>query len=139
VKSHADAQPKAFLPDHRYAEAAALFEFRGEWEMLPKRECLNNRGSCWISDDPERAMYFLQRAAASGYVPVAVNVYNQMCCKVAMGDTLGIRALSENYWSERFEDNAIHATLWSLRLSVFVFAFPQRANRERRQKLNQGP
>jgi hypothetical protein len=89
-------------------KAPALFEFRGKWEMLPKRECLNNRGSCWISDDPERAMYFLQRAAASGYVPVAVNVYNQMCRKVAMGDTLGIRALSENYWSERFEDNAIH-------------------------------
>src|SRR5260370_24135888 len=83
------------------------------------------------SDDPDRAMYFLQRAAASGYVPVAVNVYNQMCCKVAMGDTLGIRALSENYWSEGFEDNAIHAPLWSLRLSVFVFAFLQRADRER--------
>ncbi len=113
LSRHADEQAKAFLHDHRYAEAAAIFEFMGEREMLPRRECLNNRGFCFIPVDPERALHLLQRAAASGYTPASVNCYNQMCCKLAAGDAPGVRALSENYWSEQFEEDPVGAALWS--------------------------
>lgn len=120
LKLHADLQAKAFLHDHRYAEAAALFEFMGERKMLAKRDCLNNRGFCLIPDDPERALHLLQRAAAAGYTPAAVNIYNQMCCKITLKDFPGIRALSENYWSEQFEDSPPSAALWSLTDSGWV-------------------
>jgi hypothetical protein len=102
----------AFLREERYSDAAALFEFIGDHANLQASDCMNNRGFCWIPTEPERAMYYLERAASRGYQPAAVNVYNQMCCKVALKDYPGLRALSENYWSELFEARPVPARLW---------------------------
>lgn len=102
----------AFLREQRYSDAAALFEFIGGHANLRASDCMNNRGFCWIPTEPERAMYYLERAASRGYQPAAVNVYNQMCCKVALKDYPGLRALSENYWSELFEPRPVPAWLW---------------------------
>jgi hypothetical protein len=106
-------QAKRFLHAGRYTEAAALFEFMGEHSLLPTQQCLNNRGFCLIPCEPTTALHFLQAAAHGGYSPIAVNVYNQMCCRVALRDSSAARALSELYWSDQFEQDAIPATLWS--------------------------
>jgi hypothetical protein len=108
----ASTQAKRFLHAGRYTEAAALFEFMGEHSLLPKVQCLNNRGFCLIPCEPINALHFLQAAAHGGYSPVAVNVYNQMCCRVALRDSSAVRALSELYWSDQFEPDASDATLW---------------------------
>lgn len=122
MHEHAHAQAEVFLRDHRYAEAAALFEFMGERKMLPQSDCLNNRGFCWIPSDPKRAMHYLQHAATAGYQPVAVNVYNQMCCSLALNDAPAIRAVSEHYWAEAFEEDTPLAMLWSLTPSGWTLA-----------------
>ena len=112
VAHQVDERATTFLHARRYSDAAALFEFMGETKMLPEVQCLNNRGFCWIPQEPERALHFLQRAASSGYTPVSVNVYNQMCCMVELGDAPGVRALSERYWLEQFESDPVSAKLW---------------------------
>lgn len=112
LTTHVDDKAKSFLREGRYSDAAALFEFMGDHANYRKADCLNNRGFCWIPPDPKRALYFLEQAASRGYSPPSVNVYNQMCCFLALGDHPAIRSLSENYWSEKFEKDPVSATLW---------------------------
>lgn len=112
LTTHVDDKAKALLREGRYSDAAALFEFMGEHAKYRKPDCLNNRGFCWIPPDPKKALYFLEQAASRSYRPAGVNVYNQMCCFLALGDHPSVRSLSENYWSEKFEEDPVPATLW---------------------------
>lgn len=112
LTTHVDDKAKSFLREGRYSDAAALFEFMGDHAKHRKSDCLNNRGFCWIPPDPKKALYFLQQAASRSYSPACVNVYNQMCCATALSDHPSLRSLSENYWSEGFEEEPIPATLW---------------------------
>jgi hypothetical protein len=106
------AKAKEFLRQRRYSDAAALFEFMGTTQNLPKAECLNDRGFCWIPEDPKRAMYFLEQAASKKYSPRSVNVYNQMCCKLILGELPSVRLIADYYWARDFENNPVDATLW---------------------------
>jgi hypothetical protein len=103
---------KDFLRQGRYSDGAALFEFIGDLSDLRKADCLNDRGFCWIPEDPKRALYFLQQASARKYSPPAVNVYNQMCCKMALGELAGARTIADYYWVRQYEERPVWATLW---------------------------
>jgi hypothetical protein len=103
---------KEFLRQRRYSDAAALFEFMGDHTNLRKADCLNDRGFCWIPEDPKRAMYFLQQAASRNYTPRSVNVYNQICCKLILDELPGVRTIAEYYWARDFENEPVFATLW---------------------------
>lgn len=110
--SQVKEKAKEFLRQRRYSDAAALFEFMGDYANLPKAGCLNDRGFCWIPEDPKRAMYFLEQAASKKYSPRSVNVYNQMCCKLILGELTGVRLIAEYYWAREFENHFVDATLW---------------------------
>jgi hypothetical protein len=112
LASQVKEKAKKFLRQCRYSDAAALFEFIGDHTNLRKADCLNDRGFCWIPQDPKRAMYFLRQAASRRYVPQSVNVYNQMCCKLMLGEMPGVRTIADNYWARQFEDKPVLATLW---------------------------
>src|SRR5690606_35111907 len=79
-----DPHARAYLRERRVREAAALFEFVTKEE--PKdAAALNNLGFCQIPDNPEVALHNLEKAARLGYRPQAINVYNQICCLMALG------------------------------------------------------
>lgn len=105
---------KEFLRQRRYSDAAALFEFMGDYTKLPKADCLNDRGFCLIPEDPKRAIYYLEQAASRKYAPRSVNVYNQMCCKFVLGELPSVRTIADYYWVREFEGDSVAATLWRL-------------------------
>jgi hypothetical protein len=112
VAYQVEKRAKEFLRSDRFSEAAALFEFMCEQKWLPEALCLNDRGFCLIPAEPRRALRFLERSASLGYAPLSVNIYNQMCCKLALGDGAGVVALAEYFWSEQFEEQPMGASLW---------------------------
>jgi hypothetical protein len=112
LENQVKEKAKEFLRQRRYSDAAALFEFMGDYANLPKAECLNDRGFCWVPEDPKRAMYFLEQAAKKKYSPRSVNVCNQMCCKLILGELPSVRSIAEYYWARDFENDSVDATLW---------------------------
>jgi hypothetical protein len=104
---------KAFLLDGRSREAAALFEFVCR-EQPSNADALNNLGFCLIPESPRIALQHLEEADRLGYSPRVVNVYNRMCCHIAINHPRDALREARRYHEDSAEPNAVPATLWSL-------------------------
>jgi hypothetical protein len=100
----------ALLRQRHCREAAALFEFAAK-RRPADAEARNNLGFCLIPENPRRALFDLETAANMGYQHTAVNIYNRVCCHLALRQTRAAVALAEKYWTER-DDPPGGATLW---------------------------
>jgi hypothetical protein len=109
VQTHA----RSFLLEGRPREAAALFEFVCR-EQPENADALNNLGFCLIPESPRDALQYLERANRLGYAPQIINIYNRMCCHIAVGRFRVAIREAERYWGEvGQESGAVAATLWS--------------------------
>jgi hypothetical protein len=72
------------LNQGRYREAAGVFEF-GVHQRPEDPALRNNLGFCLIPIEPREALNHLRAAANMGYSPTATNIFDQMCCYVAIG------------------------------------------------------
>src|SRR5664280_208811 len=103
---------KRLLLDFRSTEAAALFEFFANQDGA-EVDSLNDRGFCLIPDDPNETLHYLELAAKRGYRPAAVNIFNQVCCHMALGNYRSALGIADFYWRESFEEHLVPASLWN--------------------------
>ena len=106
-----DPHARAYLAEGRRREAAALYEFVTK-EDPGDAWALNNLGFCQIPDSPERALANLERAARLGYRPSIINLYNRICCLMALGrDRLAAR-LAREFVDSHPRHQHVSAILW---------------------------
>lgn len=103
---------RELLANGRETDAAALFEFAVQ-QWPDDVSARNNLGFCLIPVDPARALTHLNMAAREGYEPIAINVYNRMCCYVALHQPRAALEVAEQWWRERShtQDDS-EVTLW---------------------------
>ena len=103
---------KRLLRSGRNTEAAALFEFFANQDGA-EVDSLNDRGFCLIPDDPNETLHYLELAAKRGYRPAAVNIFNQVCCHMALGNYRSALGIADFYWRESFKEHLVPASLWN--------------------------
>lgn len=104
---------RALLQDGKAEQAAALFEFACKRDP-DSPDLRNNLGFCLIPSAPRVALGHLDAARRLGYQPLAINVYNKMCCYVSMRrPALAVRE-AEKYLSDHSGDDAAPAIVWSM-------------------------
>lgn len=101
----------SLLEGKRYREAAAIFEFAASQTPYEGR-FQNNIGFCLIPEDPLEALGYLKTAAEMNYPNPATNVYNQMCCHIALHRPREALALADAMWSNIRATRPADATLW---------------------------
>jgi hypothetical protein len=101
---------RALLRQGRGHEAATLFEFASN-RRPADAEARNNLGFCLIPENPKRALSELEAAAQMGYHDTVINVYNCVCCHLALRQPRAAIALADSYWKGP-NDRAIAAILW---------------------------
>ncbi|MDH2425393.1 hypothetical protein [Sphaerisporangium sp. TRM90804] len=103
---------RELLANGRAMDAAALFEFAvRQWPNDVSAR--NNLGFCLMPVDPARALTHLNMAARQGYEPIAVNVYNRMCCHVALRQPRAALDVAEQWWKEvPYRHDQPDKTLW---------------------------
>jgi hypothetical protein len=102
---------KHLLEQKRYREAATVFEF-GTVQMPGDGKFRNNLGFCLIPEDPAVALGHLETAANLNYASCEVNIYNQMCCHLALNKPRAALNLSDTFWASVRERPAEPAVLW---------------------------
>jgi hypothetical protein len=106
-----EGHARTLLGQGRYREAAALFEFAGK--RRPGDPTVHNDlGFCLIPVNPEDALKHLQKAAELEYREPAINVYNQICCCVALHDWRMALQLASSYWDADRRNGVVRATVW---------------------------
>jgi len=108
---------KHLLERKRYREAAAVFEF-GTLQMPGDGKFRNNLGFCLIPEDPAEALRHLELAASLNYTSLEVNVYNQMCCYLALHKSRAALNLSNSSWMNIRERPAEAAVLWKRQVGM---------------------
>ncbi len=103
----------SLLLKDRCAEAAALFEFAATRRPTDAAS-RNNLGFCLIPQDARKALRDLEAAAQLGYTPIAINIYNRICCHIILHQERQALSVAEKYWTTR-EDQAGSATIWTQR------------------------
>jgi len=99
------------LTEGRYREAAAVFEF-GVQGAPNSADLHNNWGFCLIPENPREALNHLVHALDLGYHNSALNIYNQMCCCVALGRPQAALSLAEHIWSRSRDLPPSESTIW---------------------------
>ena len=105
---------RALLSDGKVEQAAALFEFACKQDP-DNPDLRNNLGFCLIPSAPRLALGHLDAASRLGYAPLAINVYNKMCCYVSMDrPVLAVRE-SDKFFADSVSDAAVvPAVVWSI-------------------------
>ncbi len=101
----------SLLKGKRYSEAAAIFKFAAAQKPY-NGNFRNNIGFCLIPDDPMQALGHLKAAAEMHYPRSATNIYNQMCCHIALHRPREALALAEDMWPIINFTSSAGATLW---------------------------
>ena len=101
----------SLLDAKRYREAAAIFKFASDQKPYDGN-FRNNLGFCLIPEDPLEALGHLRAAAEMNYHRPAVNVYNQMCCHIALRRPREALAVAETMWTDLVTTSPASATLW---------------------------
>jgi hypothetical protein len=109
LASEIDRHARVLLRAKRYREAAALFEFASLRRPLDA-DVRNNLGFCLVPENPAQALDALRAAAHMGYAPAAVNVHNQACCHLILGQPRSAVGVAEEYW--KVISQAGGAMLW---------------------------
>ena len=112
-------QSLVFLGQSRNQEAAALFEFylRNNPDHVHAE---NNLAFCLIPEKPADALHYLKRLEKRSYKPLAINIYNQMCCLVIAGREVAALERAEYYWQRELESSAVGGSLWKASASGWV-------------------
>jgi hypothetical protein len=112
------------LQNGRRREAAALFEFAVTQDSSDSL-ARNNLGFCLLPDDPESALKHFQVAQTLGYVPIVVNVYNQVLALRILRRAREALLFAERHWSSVSAGRVHGGVLWrqvgdgSLKLTDF--------------------
>lgn len=100
------------LTAKRYREAAAIFEFALSQKAYDG-SFTNNLGFCLIPESPLEALGHLRAAAEMNYYRLAVNVYNQMCCHIALRRPRDALAIAGARWQSIRSASPLDAILWN--------------------------
>ncbi len=103
----------SLLNDRRYREAAAIFKFAASQKPYDGH-FWNNLGFCLIPEDPLEALGYLRTAADMSYPRPSVNIYNQMCCYIALRRSREALAIASAAWPSIRSNYPSGATLWKL-------------------------
>ncbi|BCL13963.1 tetratricopeptide repeat protein [Micromonospora sagamiensis] len=103
----------SLLRDGKHEHAATLFEFVCHQEP-DNPEPHNNLGFCLLPSAPRLALTHLGIARRLGYEPLAINVYNVMCCHVALGQNQEAVKEADRYLSSGTQKPLTSATLWTV-------------------------
>ena len=104
---------RTLVKQDRLKEAVTLLEFARS-QRPHDAQTSNNLGFCLIPTQPEEALFHLTEAARAKYSPAAINVYNQMCCLVALHKARAALRLAGEYWSDQLEPIQVNGSLWRL-------------------------
>lgn len=101
----------SLLNEKRFREAAAIFEFAAAQKPYDG-QFRNNLGFCLIPEDPLAALGHLQAASEMNFPQRVLNVYNQMCCYVALRRPREALGLAEESWNDILSAHPSGATIW---------------------------
>jgi len=92
--------------------AAEVFEFKAE-RMPYDGTSRNNVGFCLIPVDPSLALGHLRAANEMKFPQPAINIFNQMCCYIALRCPREALALADAMWPTVCKARRSGATLWA--------------------------
>jgi hypothetical protein len=92
--------------------AAEVFEFKAE-RMPYDGTARNNVGFCLIPVNPSLALGHLRAASEMKFPQPAINVFNQMCCHIALRRPREALAIADDMWPTVYEARRSGATLWT--------------------------
>jgi hypothetical protein len=101
----------SLLADGRHREAAAVFEFAASQEPY-NGLFRNNLGFCLIPENILEALGHLEAAGLLYNSVRTVNVYNRMCCHIALHRSRDALALADTNWFDIRNSREDGATLW---------------------------
>jgi hypothetical protein len=94
-------------------EKTSLFEF--VLSQQPEDSvALNNLGFCLLPDKPGEAIEYLRRARSLGYVPLMINLYNEVLATALAGRYRQALDLAEEHWAAVASGGIVSGVLWRL-------------------------
>ena len=99
-----------FLTEGRRVEAAALFE-AALHNNPTSPEALNNLGFCLLPDDPERALGYLEKAAATGRGDIELITVNRLLSLASVGRRTSVIDLAATHL-RRFSNKSARPQTW---------------------------